>query len=73
LHGDRLIGRIDPAFDRSSAELRIRAVYAEEHPEPEAGALVARAISELAAWLGATRSNVGSVPKVWEQAFATNP
>ncbi len=69
LHGDRLIGRIDPLFDRSSGELRIKAVYAEEQAEHQIGAPVARAISELAAWLGATRLRVGTVPRVWQQAF----
>jgi uncharacterized protein YcaQ len=73
LHGDRLIGRIDPTFDKSSGELRIRAVYAEEHGEPEAGADVARAIRELGTWLGASRVSVASIPKVWERAFAANP
>jgi len=72
LHGDRLIGRIDPVFDRNSGELRVKAVYAEEHAEPELGAPVARTISELAAWLGATRLKIGKVPKVWQHAFATN-
>jgi len=69
LHGDRLIGRIDPLFDRNSGELRVKAVYAEEQAEPQTGAPVARAIRELAAWLGATRLSVDTVPKVWQQAF----
>jgi len=29
LHGDRLIGRIDPTFDRAAGELHVRAVHAE--------------------------------------------
>jgi uncharacterized protein YcaQ len=73
LHRDQLIGRIDPLFDRSSGELRVKAVYAEEEAEPQAGAPVARAISELAAWLGATRLRVGKAPKVWQQAFTAIP
>jgi uncharacterized protein YcaQ len=73
LHGDRLIGRIDPLFDRSSGELRVKAVYAEKQAEPQTGAPIARAISELATWLGATRLRVGTVPKVWQQAFTAIP
>jgi uncharacterized protein YcaQ len=69
LCGDLLVGRIDPLFDRSSDELSIRAVYAEEQAEPQTGAAVAHAISELAAWLGAKRLSVAKVPKVWQQAF----
>ena len=69
LHGDRLIGRIDPLFNRSSGEFLVKAVYAEEQAEPQAGASAAHAIRELAAWIGATRLSVGTVPKVWQQAF----
>lgn len=30
LHGDRLIGRIDPKLDRGSGVLHVRAIHAEE-------------------------------------------
>jgi hypothetical protein len=53
LHGDRLVGRIDPAFDRAARTLRVNAVYGEERAPASAGPAVARAIRELAAWLGA--------------------
>jgi uncharacterized protein len=69
LHGDRLIGRLDPLFDRDSGELHVNAVYAEKRAEPQTGLPVTRAIQELAAWLGATRLSVGTVPKVWQHAF----
>lgn len=70
LHGDRLTGRIDLLFDRSSGELRVKAVYAEKHADHQTGAPVARATKELASWLGATRLSVGTVPKVWRPAFS---
>jgi uncharacterized protein YcaQ len=55
LHGDRLIGRIDPSFDRKSARLDVHAVHAEpEAPKTKLVALaVAQAIERLASWLGA--------------------
>ena len=34
LHGDRLIGRVDPRFDRATGVLNVNAVYAEEGAPP---------------------------------------
>ena len=53
LHGDRLIGRVDPQMDRKQGVLRINAVYAEPDAPEEAGPAVAAAIHDLAAFLGA--------------------
>ncbi len=55
LHGDRLIGRIDPALDRANARLVIHSIHAEaEAPRtPEAGRAIAGAIDELARFVGA--------------------
>src|SRR6185503_4065009 len=53
LHGDRLIGRIDPAFDREAGILRVNAVHPEENAPESAGPAVAAALRELADWLGA--------------------
>ncbi len=53
LHGDRLIGRIDPRFDRATEVLDVNAVYAQEGAPADAGAAVRRSIDGLAAWLGA--------------------
>src|SRR5207253_2015411 len=47
LHGDRLIGRIDPAMDRAHGRLTINAVHAEPDAPPDAGPAVAGAIAEL--------------------------
>ena len=57
LHGDRLIGRIDPRFDRATGVLDVNAVFAEPDAPASAGPSVARSIRELASWLGA--SDVG--------------
>jgi uncharacterized protein YcaQ len=55
LHGDRLIGRVDPAFDRSRRRLVVNAIHVE--PAAPRGVETRRAITgaieELAAFLGA--------------------
>ena len=53
LHGDRLIGRIDPRFDRATGILHVNAVFAEPGAPASAGPSVTRSIHELASWLGA--------------------
>jgi uncharacterized protein YcaQ len=53
LHGDRLIGRIDPVMDRKAGVLQVNAVYAEPDAPRDAWPAVQTAISELASWLGA--------------------
>ncbi len=72
LHGDRLIGRIDPQMDRPRSRLVINEVYA----EPSAprtltvGRALADAIEELAAFLSATEIVYGrKVPAAWRRAF----
>ena len=65
LHRDRLVGRIDPLFDRKAGVLRVRQVYAEEGATEDAGAAIAKAIHEVARWLGAADVDVGHVPRVW--------
>jgi uncharacterized protein YcaQ len=69
LHGDRLIGRIDPALDRRAGVLHVEAVYAEPDAPAEAGEAVASAIRELAAWLGAGRIAYGRTPPRWRVAL----
>ena len=69
LHGERLIGRIDPLYDRKSRTLRIKAVYAEPDAPETAGPGVAKAIRELAAWLGALRIEIGRSRSPWESAI----
>ncbi len=55
LHGDRLIGRIDPKMDRKRKRLTINAIYAEpDAPRtPETARAIGDAINSLATFLGA--------------------
>lgn len=70
LHGDRLIGRIDPTFDRAAGELHVRAVHAEPGAPVSAGPAVARTIGELASWLGAKDVAYGrALPSAWRRAL----
>lgn len=65
LHGDRLIGRIDPLFDRKVGVLRVNAVHAEPDAPAEAWPAVNSAIEELGTWLGAERVALPRLPPVW--------
>ena len=67
LHRDRLVGRVDPLFDRMAGVLRVRQVYAEQDAMENAGAAIAKAIHELARWLGASDVDYGRVPRVWRR------
>jgi uncharacterized protein YcaQ len=65
LRGDRLVGRIDPLFDRKHGVLRINAVYAEPDASASDRPAVRRAIDRLAAWLGAGEVAWPRLPAVW--------
>jgi len=52
LDGDRLVGRIDPVFDRAAGVLHIQAAFLQPGGAPD---VVVRAATDLAAWLGAAR------------------
>ena len=69
LHRDRLVGRMDSIFDRKAGVYRVNEVYAEDGAPEDAGAAVAKAIEELARWLGAADVDVGRVPRVWRRDF----
>jgi uncharacterized protein len=70
LHGERLIGRIDPVFDRKSRTFRVNAVYAERDAPPGAAAGVARAIRDLARWVGAKRIDISRSRTPWEKELS---
>lgn len=53
LHGDRLIGRVDPELDRKARVLRVHALYLEPDAPDRAEALIRGALHEMADWLGA--------------------
>jgi uncharacterized protein YcaQ len=65
LHGDRVVGRLDPHFDRTANVLRIDAVYAEPDAPASAWPATRKQIDELAAWLGADDVVLPGLPSVW--------
>jgi hypothetical protein len=71
LHGDQLIGRIDPKMDRQSGTLHIHNVYAEPSaPKDRATAdAIRNAITSLADFLGARGIAYGAVqgPAAWRK------
>ena len=70
LHGDKLIGRIDPTMNRKQNKLTINAVFAEPDAPANAGKAVRRSIDELAQWLGAREVEMGErVPEPWRKAL----
>jgi uncharacterized protein len=70
LRGDRLVGRVDPRFDRETRVLHLNAVHAEPGTGASDGAAAGRAVRELAAWLGAHDIGVhGAVPSGWRRSF----
>lgn len=69
LHGDRIIGRIDPTMDRKAKRLTINAVYAEPDAPMtgEVGREIAGSIAELGEFLGAKEIVYGErVPEGWQ-------
>jgi uncharacterized protein YcaQ len=72
LHGDRLIGRIDPAYDRRQRVLKLNSIHAEpDAPKTAQDARAVRgAIESLAAFLGAKDiAYPEAVPSVWAKAL----
>jgi hypothetical protein len=70
LHGDRLIGRIDPRYDRKAGVLHVHAVHAEPDAPADSGGPVARSLRELATWLGASEIRFGRrPPAIWRDAL----
>ena len=68
LHGDRLVGRIDPKMDRATGTLIVNAVYAEPHAQddPHVAEPSARAVEDLARFLGARWVKYGRrKPPAW--------
>jgi uncharacterized protein YcaQ len=71
LHGDRFVGRVDPAMDRARGRLVVNAVHPEPGAPASAGPAVATAVAELAAFLGADGVELRQPPpKLWRGAFA---
>ena len=65
-----MIGRIDPKFDRRTKVLHVNEVHAQEGTSPADGVAAAKAIGELATWLGAVDvAYDGPVPAPWRRAL----
>ena len=72
LHGDRLIGRVDPTMDRKTGTLTINGIWAEADAPKDrpTGTAVKRAIEDLARFLGATDVRYSKkIPAGWKPAF----
>jgi uncharacterized protein len=68
LHGDRLIGRIDPLLDRKKKRLLIKSVHAEKNApkEREVARGIGEAVDGLASFLGVTTVEyTAHVPSDW--------
>ena len=71
LHGDRLVGRVDPAMDRRSGRLVVHALHAEPDAPEAAGPAVAAALQDLASFLGADGIDLRQkAPQVWRSAVS---
>jgi uncharacterized protein YcaQ len=70
LFGDRVIGRIEPVFERKTGVLTVRAAWSQPGAPAGAGAGIATALRELAAWLGAHEIRVErKLPRAWAPAL----
>ena len=70
LHGDQLIGRIDPLYKRKTKTLHVQHIYAEPDAPAEAAPAVRAAIDSLAQFLGAQQIEYGAVADVWQGEFS---
>jgi uncharacterized protein len=65
LHGEQLVGRIDPVMNRKAGVFKVNAVYAEPDAPADAWPAIEAAIDELAEWLGATAVTLPPIPPIW--------
>jgi len=66
LHGEKLIGRMDMAYDRKKKALHIPATYAEDHA-PGDPTPIRNALESLATFLGAEQITFGkTIPQQWK-------
>jgi uncharacterized protein YcaQ len=70
LRGDRVIGRIEPVFDRKTGLLRIEGVWAEPGAPVAAARGIATAVRRLAKWLGAEEIAYSRrTPAIWRESL----
>ena len=66
LRGDRLIGRIEPVYDRKTGVLRVNGIFAEPGAPASAAPGIAAAVRRLGKWLGADEIVYSRrVPAMW--------
>jgi uncharacterized protein YcaQ len=65
LHGDRLVGRLDPVHDRAANVLRVQGVFAEADAPTSAWPAIRKQVDDLAAWVGADGVELPRLPSVW--------
>jgi uncharacterized protein YcaQ len=71
LHEDRLVARVDPAFDRNSKRLSIRAISIEPGCEDASIARSTKdAIAQLGAFVGASAIDYDRVPSSWRRTLS---
>jgi len=72
LHEDRLVARVDPAFDRKSKRLSIRAISVEPgYEDASVAASTKEAIAQLATFVGASAINFdGRLPPRWRRTLS---
>jgi uncharacterized protein YcaQ len=70
LRGDRLIGRIEPIFDRKTKRLLVNGVFAEPDAPKSAGRGIASAVRRLGKWLGAEEiAYARRMPAIWRDSL----
>ena len=70
LRGDRVIGRIEPVFDRKTKALRVQGVFAEPGAPASADRGIAQAVRRLGKWLGAEKISYSRrVPTIWRESL----
>jgi hypothetical protein len=73
VHGEELVGRIDPQLNRAKGSLAVHAAFAEAgwHKDRAVGRGLGQALASLAAFLGAERFELGRrMPVVWRREIA---
>jgi uncharacterized protein YcaQ len=72
LHGDRIVGRVEPVFDRKSGVLHVQGMWAERGAPEAAGPGIADALRGIADWIGADDVRAAKrVPRQWAKALRT--
>jgi uncharacterized protein len=70
LSGDRLVGRIEPVFDRKANVLRVIGLWAQPEARAPDGPAISSALGELAAWLGTDDVSLETpVPAPWTRSL----